>query len=140
MRLGCTYISVADIDGSLKFYQQLLQMEPTCVNAERWFSFACGNTFALYNPAFDEQLIQENRMEGRFNDAYLEDFRQNKQKNLNDTVILNFVVDDVQKEYERLKQLNLGELSELMYVNIVSPYWYFNIKDPDGNLLEITGE
>lgn len=25
----------------------------------------------------------------------------------------------------------------MMYVNVHLPYWYFNIKDPDGNILEI---
>lgn len=28
-------------------------------------------------------------------------------------------------------------MSELMYVNITNPYWYFTIMDPDGNILEI---
>lgn len=27
-----------------------------------------------------------------------------------------------------------------MYVNVHMPYWYFNIVDSDGNVLEITGE
>lgn len=27
-----------------------------------------------------------------------------------------------------------------MYVNVHMPYWYFNIFDPDGNALEITGK
>lgn len=27
-----------------------------------------------------------------------------------------------------------------MYVNVHMPYWYFNIIDPDGNTLEITGK
>ena len=43
-------------------------------------------------------------------------------------------------EYQRLKALNIGEVSELMYVNVHMPYWYFNIIDPDGNTLEITGK
>ena len=46
----------------------------------------------------------------------------------------------MKKEYERLKMANIGEVSELMYVNVHMPYWYFNIIDPDGNTLEITGE
>uniref|UniRef100_UPI0040563645 VOC family protein n=1 Tax=Acetatifactor sp. TaxID=1872090 RepID=UPI0040563645 len=48
-------------------------------------------------------------------------------------------VDDLRSEYERLKGLNIGAVSELMYVNVHIPYWYFNVTDPDGNILEITG-
>ena len=27
-----------------------------------------------------------------------------------------------------------------MYVNITEPYYYFTIKDPEGNLIEICGD
>ena len=36
--------------------------------------------------------------------------------------------------------LYLGNLSEIMYVNIIEPYYYFNILDPDGNILEICSD
>lgn len=42
-------------------------------------------------------------------------------------------------EYERLKSLQISSLSPLYYVSITMPYWYFNITDPEGNVLEITG-
>ena len=42
-------------------------------------------------------------------------------------------------EYERLKSLQVSSLSPLYYVSITMPYWYFNISDPEGNVLEITG-
>ena len=58
----------------------------------------------------------------------------------NNIMILNFEVDNLKAEYERLLSLNIGEVSKLMYVNVHMPYWYFNIKDPDGNILEITGD
>lgn len=53
-------------------------------------------------------------------------------------VVFNFVVEDINAEYERLKSLNI-EVSQRMYVNILKPYWYFTVYDPDGNELEITG-
>lgn len=34
----------------------------------------------------------------------------------------------------------MGEVSEIMYVNITEPYYYFTVKDPEGNLLEICGD
>lgn len=56
----------------------------------------------------------------------------------NNIVIFNFEVDDLKAEYQRIKDLSIGEVSEILYVNVHMPY-YFNIIDPDGNVLEITG-
>ena len=55
-------------------------------------------------------------------------------------MVFNFEVEDLKQEYERIKAQNIGEVSELMYVNMHMPYWYFNIEDPDGNTIEITGK
>jgi len=53
---------------------------------------------------------------------------------------LNFEVENLEAEYKRLKALSIGEISEILYVNVHRPYYYFNIIDPDGNVLEITGK
>lgn len=45
----------------------------------------------------------------------------------------------MKSEYERIKSLGIGPVSEIMYVNVHMPYYYFNVMDPDGNVLEITG-
>ena len=54
-------------------------------------------------------------------------------------MILNFEVVDLNKEYKRLLDLNIRLVSKIYYVNIHWPYYYFNIVDPDGNILEISG-
>lgn len=41
------------------------------------------------------------------------------------------------KEYNRLKVLNIGEITEIEKVN--EGYYYFNVLDPDNNVCEITG-
>ena len=51
----------------------------------------------------------------------------------------NYECEDLRYEYERLKKLQIGKLSDLRYVNIKAPYYYFTIEDPDGNELEVTG-
>ncbi len=94
---------------------------------------------ALYNKRFDEELIKTEPA-SHFNQAYLEDFRRDTGPKQNNQVIFNFETEDLAAEYARLRALKIGELSDLMYVNVHMPYWYFNIKDPDGNLLEITGK
>ncbi len=52
----------------------------------------------------------------------------------------NFYTENLKNEYERIKALKICDLSEIMYVNIVEPYYYFNICDSDGNVLEICSD
>ena len=136
MTLGTMYIFVGDIKKSIEFYKLLLQEEPLHANDDRWIQFS--NKIALYNKAYDEKIIGREPDE-RFNQAYIDDFYKSTGIPKNNLVVFNFVVDDLKYEYQRLKNLNIGDVSELMYVNVHMPYWYFNIIDPDGNVLEITG-
>ncbi|MBQ3515502.1 MAG: VOC family protein [Lachnospiraceae bacterium] len=137
MVLGTTYIFVNDIKKSLEFYSKLLQENPLMANDDRWIQFS--NKIALYNKAYDAKIIGKEPSE-RFNQAYIDDFYKDTGELKNNLVVFNFEVDDLKQEYERLKKANIGEISELMYVNVHMPYWYFNIIDPDGNTLEITGK
>ena len=41
--------------------------------------------------------------------------------------------------HQRIKSLGIGEVSQIMYVNVHMPYYYFDVIDPDGNILEVTG-
>ena len=136
MTLGTMYIFVGDVKKSIEFYKLLLQEEPWHANDDRRVQFS--NKIALYNKAYDEKIIDQEPNE-RFNQAYINDFYKNTGTPKNNLVVFNFEVDDLKYEYQRLKNLNIGDVSELMYVNVHMPYWYFNIIDPDGNVLEITG-
>lgn len=93
----------------------------------------------MYNRAYDAKIIGKEPSD-RFNQAYIDDFYKDEDVRKNNLVVFNFEVDDLKGEYERLKKANIGEISEFMYVNVHMPYWYFNIIDPDGNTLEITGK
>ena len=137
MVLGTTYIYVSNIKKSLEFYSILLQENPLYAIDDRWVQFS--NKIALYNKAYDVKIIGKEPSE-RFNQAYIDEFNKNMGNPKNNLVVFNFEVDDLKQEYERLKKANIGELSEFMYVNVHMPYWYFNIIDPDGNTLEITGK
>lgn len=137
MVLGTTYIYVNDLKKSLEFYSNLLQENPLKENDDRWVQFS--NKIALYNKVYDAKIIGKEPSE-KFNQAYIDEFFKDTGVPKNNLVVFNFEVDDLKKEYERLKEANIGEISELMYVNVHMPYWYFNIIDPDGNTLEITGK
>ena len=123
MKLGTTYICVKDMKNSLE---------------DRWITFDCGNFLSLYNKQYDKILIEKN--ENCFNQAYIDEFFRDKTEKKNNLVVFNFEVDNLKEEYERIKKLKIGKVSEIMYVNVHMPYWYFNVLDPDGNILEITGK
>ncbi len=135
MRLGTTYICCGDIQKSVDFYKALLQEEPEKSNG-RWVQFS--NGIALYNRLYDSEMITSGKS-SNFNKAYISSYSKNIDEYKNSLVVFNFVCEDLKSEYERLKHINIGEVSELMYVNVDFPYWYFNIMDPDGNTIEITG-
>ena len=137
IRLGTVYICVKNMEKSINFYKLLLQQDPIYMNEERWVTFKCGQTVSLYNKEYDQKIIENHKY---FNQAYIDDFFIEDDEKKNNIMILNFEVDNLKAEYERLLSLNIGEVSKLMYVNVHMPYWYFNIKDPDGNILEITGD
>ena len=94
----------------------------------------------LKNPQYDllYKLIEKGG-HIHFNQAYLDDFYRPEEKKMNNMVIFNFETDDLKEEYERIKKLNIGEVSEILYVNVHMPYYYFNLIDPDGNIIEISG-
>ncbi|GGG14550.1 hypothetical protein GCM10010912_68770 [Paenibacillus albidus] len=139
LHLTCTYLIVKDMEKSISFYEATLGVKAQSRNIKRWAQFDCGNTLALWNPEYDLELIRNNEnLEEHFNDEYLL-FKQNNKINYGNNVILNFNVPDLKNEYERIKSLNIGRLTEILYINIVQPYYCFMLEDPDGNMLEITG-
>ncbi|MBE6714321.1 MAG: VOC family protein [Ruminococcaceae bacterium] len=136
MFLATAYIYVNDINASKEFYKKLLSEEPQFENEDRWVQFS--NKIALYNRKYDEKIITKEPRE-KFNKAYIDEFAKDTGEKKNNIVVFNFCTDDLKTEHERLKSLKIGEVSDLMYVNVFTPYWYFNITDPDGNVIEITG-
>lgn len=43
-------------------------------------------------------------------------------------------------KYDRIKELGIAaQMTEIRFIQVFSPYWYFTFMDPDGNPIEITG-
>ncbi len=118
IHLGSIYLIARDFEKSISFYEQLLSMPVSTRN--------CGNKFAQFY--FDNKclaLMNEDSLQGHH---YVDgDYK----------FVLNFWVEDLVKEYNRLKILNIGEMTEIEKVN--EGYYYFNVIDPDNNVCEITG-
>jgi len=105
-------------DGAITFYEKLLSMSVSTRN--------CGNKFAEFY--FDNKclaLMNEDNLPGHhYTDG---DYK----------FVLNFWVEDLQKEYERLRELEIGTMTEIQKVH--DGYYYFHIYDADINVCEITG-
>lgn len=118
IHLGSIYLIARDFEKSISFYEQLLSMSVSTRN--------CGNKFAEFY--FDNKclaLMNEDSLQGHH---YVDgDYK----------FVLNFWVEDLVKEYNRLRILNIGEMTEIEKVN--EGYYYFNVIDPDDNVCEITG-
>ncbi len=53
-------------------------------------------------------------------------------------VFINLGVEDLQAEYERMKELGIAmQLIPIRYINVFSPYWYFTFMDQMENQLKL---
>ncbi len=118
LHLGSVYLIVRNFEKAIGFYEQLLSMPVSTRN--------CGNKFAEFY--FDNKclaLMNEENLPGHhYTDG---DYK----------FVLNFWVEDLKKEYKRLKELAIGCMTEIKKVN--EGYYYFHIYDSDNNVCEITG-
>ena len=118
LHLGSVYLIARDFEASIAFYEKLLSMAVSTRN--------CGNKFAEF--FFDNKclaIMNEDNLPGHH---YVEGDHK---------FVLNFWVEDLRREYRRLKELGIGEMTEIEKVH--EGYYYFNVYDPDHNVCEITG-
>ena len=133
------YLIVKDMEASCAFYTAFFKSEPDNYCPGRFVVFDAGNTrLSLYNPQYDDALLESGAdLSGNFNETYIKSKRTPVRYGNN--VVLNIGVDDLASEYERLKNLAIGKISDIVYINIAAPYWCFWLTDPDGNCIEVTG-
>ena len=118
IHLGSIYLIAREFEKSITFYEKLLSMTVSTRN--------CGNKFAEF--FFDNKclaLMNENNLPGHH-------YGEGDYK-----FVLNFWVEDLAKEYGRLKELNIGKMTKIIKVH--DGYFYFHIYDPDNNVCEVTG-
>lgn len=140
LSLGSTYLIVKDMPKSIQFYESLLDMKVTAQNFNRFAQFNFnGSCIALFNPKYDEEFIKHNHnLQSHYSEPYLA-YIKNRRIQYGNNFVLNFYIENLNREYERIRKLDLGTMTEIMYVNITSPYHFFLLEDPDGNTIEITG-
>ncbi len=118
LHLGSVYLIARDFEASVAFYEKLLSMKVSTRN--------CGNRFAEF--FFDNKCLAVMNEENLPGHHYGEgDYK----------FVLNFWVEDLRKEYRRVKDLGIGRMTGIRKVH--EGYYYFHIFDPDSNVCEITG-
>ena len=139
MHLGSIYLIANDFDKTIAFYEKLLEM-PVTNRTNRFAQFMFeGHNISIMNGHFDwehpNEVTHKGEFTALFNDLHSKALAPNTHK-----FVLNFWHEDLRAEHERIKALRVSEnLSEIMYVNYTSPYYYFCLTDPDDNIIEVTG-
>lgn len=141
MHLGSIYLIVKDFQKSIIFYEKLLQMPVTKKNMDRFAMFDFeGKCIALMNGYFDSENPEKVIHKGEYLE-YFDDLKTISTLPNSRKVVLNFWDENLREEYNRVKELDITDnITKIKYVCNVSPYYYFQLTDPDGNIIEVTGD
>lgn len=140
MHLGSIYLIVKDFYKSIEFYEKILEMKVSKQNMDRFAMFEFeGNCIAIMNGYFDSNNPDKVVHKGEYK-KYFDDLVEIAEMGNSRKIVLNFWTEDLRKEYSRVKQLNISDnITKIKYVCNVSPYYFFQMTDPDGNIIEVTG-
>lgn len=120
LHLGSVYLVVKDFEKSVEFYEKFLNVSVSnrCRSGNKFVEFYIDNKCIA--------LMNENNIKGHCTDL-----------NSPYKFVQNFWVEDLREEYERVKSLNIGEVTEIF--EAYPTYHYFHLTDPDNNIIEVTG-
>ncbi|HIZ20154.1 MAG TPA: VOC family protein [Firmicutes bacterium] len=137
---GTVYVIAQDFEGTLEFYRKLLERDVAAQNKTRFAIFRIGGLeLSVMNAYFDVQHPEEVSVKGRVYPVY-DDLVQIANSENPGKIVINLWTDDLKAEHRRIQDLGIGsELTEIRYINAKTPYWYFCLRDPDGNTIEIAG-
>ena len=141
MNYGSIYLIVRDFEKSIDFYKKLLEKNVDAQNMTRFAIFNIdGLCLAINSGTFDTENQEKVEYQGAYYEEYDDQLsiidRQNSGK-----IVINLSCENLNNEYDRIMKLGIGkDVTEIRYVNAGMPYYYFTLKDPDDNVIEITGE
>jgi len=140
MHLGSIYLIVNDFEKSIAFYEKLLEVPVTNRNMSRFAQFVFeGHNISIMNGHFDTDHPDKVFIRGEHTNLF-DDLKNIALAPNTHKFVLNFWDEDLRREYERVKDLNISEtLTKIKYVCNINPYYYFQLTDPDGNVIEVTG-
>lgn len=120
LHLGSVYLVVKDFEKSVEFYEKFLntKVDNRCRSGNKFVEFYVDNKCI--------SLMNENNIPGHCTDP-----------NSPYKFVQNFWVEDLMTEYERVKALNIGYVTDIL--EAYPTYHYFHLTDPDNNIIEVTG-
>lgn len=141
MHLGSVYLIVKDFNKSIQFYEKLLAMSVSAQNMQRFAQFEFdGKNISIMNGYFDITNPDLTVHKGEYVEEFDNLVAIAESKNTH-KFVLNFWTDDLENERVRIDKLNISnKLTKIKFINNVCPYFYFQLTDPDGNIIEITGQ
>ena len=117
-----TYLKVRDMDRAVNFYEAFLGVEAEYRYRDRWVSI--NERLGLYNPSYDIQ-----------HGVPLTEY--DRELSIGNNVVVVFSSDDVDGDHERVRSLGATGITEIVEVNLMAPYRFFQFKDPEGNIVEV---
>lgn len=109
-KLNSIYLAVKNMKRAVAFYEKLLDQKVSSFD-NRMSIFNLGEiSFLLYNPQHDKEKIS-----------------------YGNNCIVNFEVDDIEKAIKFTQQQHCDEVMKLEKIN---GYYIFQVKDPEGNMIE----
>lgn len=120
LHLGSIYLVVKDFEKSIDFYEKFLgiKVDDRCRSGNKFVEFHFDNKCI--------SLMNENNLIGHCTDL------SSPYK-----FVQNYWVEDLLTEYERVKKLDIGEMTDIL--EAYPTYNYFHLIDPDRNVIEVTG-
>jgi predicted enzyme related to lactoylglutathione lyase len=89
---------------------------------DRWTSIT--DRLGLYNPSYDLE-----------NGVPMTEYDRNVQ--MGNNVVVVFDSEDIVGDYERVKSLGASEVTEIVEINLMAPYRFFQFQDTEGNIVEV---
>ncbi|MCL2387086.1 MAG: helix-turn-helix domain-containing protein [Defluviitaleaceae bacterium] len=113
------YLIVKDFAKSINFYEKLLCMQAFTIGKNRFAQFFINGTcMAIMNEAHLPNHDYTGTGDHKF--------------------VLNFWIPNLSAEHQRVKSLNIGLTTNIIQAH--SNYYFFQVYDPDNNVIEITGK
>lgn len=138
---GSVYLIVKDFNRSVEFYKKLFDKDVSSQNMDRFAIFNIdGLCLSIMNGYFDRDNPEKVEHKGTMYSEY-DDMAAIVELTNSKKIVINLCTEDLNKEYRRICNLGIGsDITEIRYISAGHPYWYFSMKDPDENIIEITGE
>jgi len=120
LHFGSIYLVVKDFEKSVDFYEKFLgvTIEDRCRSGNQFVEFYIDNKCL--------SLMNENNLKGHCTDL-VSPYK----------FVQNYWVEDLKMEHERVKVLQIGEVTDILEAH--PTYHYFHLTDPDYNVIEVTG-